>query len=154
MYLNHMLDKPQALLSQNQIKIQQMRQVTSSPINGYSSLLSNIAESNSNSLPFNSDPELSDLLEEVMDIMNVTSEFSFGTTTQTQTITQMCKKLYNKSHQESPSLHSQYQNSINLCGSQQQQTQNINISQTQQPGMWTQPRLTSLHPMLNALLQF
>jgi len=70
-----MLDKPQTLQSQNQIKIQQMRQVTSSAINGYSSLLSNIAESNSNYLPFNLDPELSDLLKEVMDIMNVTSEF-------------------------------------------------------------------------------
>lgn len=68
-----MLDQPQTLQSQNQIQIQQMRQVTSSAISGYSSLLSNIAESNSNSLPFNSDPELSDLLEEVMDIMNVTS---------------------------------------------------------------------------------
>jgi len=68
-----MLDQPQALQSQNQIQIQQMRQVTSSAISGYSSLLSNIAESNSNSLPFNSDPELSELLEEVMDIMNVTS---------------------------------------------------------------------------------
>jgi len=68
-----MLDQPQALQSQNQIQLQQMRQVTSSAISGYSSLLSNIAESNSNSLPFNSDPELSDLLEEVMDIMNVTS---------------------------------------------------------------------------------
>jgi len=67
-----MLDQPQALQSQNQIQ-QQMRQVTSSAISGYSSLLSNIAESNSNSLPFNSDPELSDLLEEVMDIMNVSS---------------------------------------------------------------------------------
>jgi len=68
-----MLDQPQALQSQNQIQLQQMRQVTSSAISGYSSLLSNIAESNSNSLPFNSDPELSDLLEEVMDIMNVSS---------------------------------------------------------------------------------
>jgi len=68
-----MLDQPQANQSQNQIQIQQMRQVTSSAISGYSSLLSNIAESNSNNLPFNSDPELSELLEEVMDIMNVTS---------------------------------------------------------------------------------
>jgi len=68
-----MLDQPQALQSQNQVQIQQMRQVTSSAISGYSSLLSNIAESNSSSLPFNSDPELSELLEEVMDIMNVTS---------------------------------------------------------------------------------
>lgn len=68
-----MLDQPQAIQSQNQIQIQQMRQVTSSAISGYSSLLSNIAESNSNTLPFNSDPELSELLEEVMDIMNVTS---------------------------------------------------------------------------------
>ncbi|XP_060857713.1 nuclear receptor coactivator 3-like isoform X5 [Metopolophium dirhodum] len=76
LYLNHMLDQPQALQSQNQIQLQQMRQVTSSAISGYSSLLSNIAESNSNSLPFNSDPELSDLLEEVMDIMNVTSDNS------------------------------------------------------------------------------
>lgn len=73
LYLNHMLDQPQALQGQNQIQIQQMRQVTSSAISGYSSLLSNIAESNSNTLPFNSDPELSELLEEVMDIMNVTS---------------------------------------------------------------------------------
>lgn len=68
-----MLDQPQANQSQNQIQIQQMRQVTSSAISGYSSLLSNIAESNSNSLQFNSDPELSELLEEVMDIMNVNS---------------------------------------------------------------------------------
>ncbi|XP_026815917.1 nuclear receptor coactivator 2 isoform X3 [Rhopalosiphum maidis] len=74
LYLNHMLDQPQANQSQNQIQIQQMRQVTSSAISGYSSLLSNIAESNSNNLPFNSDPELSELLEEVMDIMNVTSD--------------------------------------------------------------------------------
>lgn len=68
-----MLDQPQANQSQNQIQLQQMRQVTSSAISGYSSLLSNIAESNSNSLQFNSDPELSELLEEVMDIMNVNS---------------------------------------------------------------------------------
>jgi len=68
-----MLDQPQTNQSQNQIQIQQMRQVTSSAISGYSSLLSNIAESNSNSLQFNSDPELSELLEEVMDIMNVNS---------------------------------------------------------------------------------
>ncbi|CAH1732610.1 unnamed protein product [Aphis gossypii] len=74
LYLNHMLDQPQANQSQNQIQIQQMRQVTSSAISGYSSLLSNIAESNSNSLQFNSDPELSELLEEVMDIMNVNSD--------------------------------------------------------------------------------
>lgn len=72
-----MLDQPQALQSQNQIQIQQMRQVTSSAISGYSSLLSNIAESNSNSLPFNSDPELSELLEEVMDIMNVSAGKKF-----------------------------------------------------------------------------
>lgn len=67
-----MLDQPQTIQSQNQIQIQQTRQVTSSAITGYSSL-SNMAESNSNSLPFNSDPELSELLEEVMDIMNVNS---------------------------------------------------------------------------------
>lgn len=75
LYLNHMLDQPQAIQSQNQIQIQQIRQVTSSASSlvGYSSQLSNIADTNSNSLPFNSDPELSDLLEEVMDIMNVTS---------------------------------------------------------------------------------
>jgi len=47
----------------------QMRLVTSSA----SSQLNNIAESNSNPLTFNSDPELSELLEEVMDIMNVNS---------------------------------------------------------------------------------
>lgn len=68
-----MLDQPQG--HQNQIQIQQIRQVTSSAssLGSYSAQLSSLAESNSNSLPFNSDPELSELLEEVMDIMNVTS---------------------------------------------------------------------------------
>lgn len=47
----------------------QMRLVTSTA----SSQLNNITESNSNPLTFNSDPELSELLEEVMDIMNVNS---------------------------------------------------------------------------------
>jgi hypothetical protein len=57
-----------------------MRQVTSSASSGgYGAQLSNIAESNSNSLPFNSDPELSELLEEVMDIMNVSSGKSIFT---------------------------------------------------------------------------
>lgn len=69
-----MLDQPQATQSQNQIAIQQqMRLVTSSGSNSYSSQLINTTESNSISLPFNSDPELSELLEEVMDIMNVNS---------------------------------------------------------------------------------
>lgn len=74
LFLNHLLDQQQGIQGQNQIQLQQMRQVTSSANSGgYSAQLSNIAESNSNSLPFNSDPELSELLEEVMDIMNVTS---------------------------------------------------------------------------------
>lgn len=69
-----MLDQSQATQSQNQIATQQqMRLVTSSGNSSYSSQLINITESNSNSLPFNSDPELSELLEEVMDIMNVNS---------------------------------------------------------------------------------
>lgn len=74
-YLNHILDQPQTVQVQNQIQIQQMRQVTSSANSTYSSQLNTLAElnSNPNSLPFNSDPELSELLEEVMDIMNVTS---------------------------------------------------------------------------------
>lgn len=65
-----MLDEPQVIPSQSQI--QQMRQVTTSN-SGYSTQLNNISEQNSNPLPFNSDPELSELLEEVMDIMNVSS---------------------------------------------------------------------------------
>lgn len=50
-----------------------MRQVTSSAstVQGYSAQLGNMDESNSNSLPFNSDPELSELLDEVMEIMSV-----------------------------------------------------------------------------------
>lgn len=69
-----MLDQPQATQSQNQIATQQqMRLVTSSGNSSYSAQLINITESNINSLPFNSDPELSELLEEVMDIMNVNS---------------------------------------------------------------------------------
>lgn len=69
-----MLDQSQATQSQNQIPTQQqMRLVTSSGNSSYISQLINITESNSNSLPFNSDPELSELLEEVMDIMNVNS---------------------------------------------------------------------------------
>lgn len=73
MYLNHMLDQPQPVQGQNHVQIQQIRQITSTGSIGYNSQLSNMTESNSNSLPFNSDPELSELLEEVMDIMNVTS---------------------------------------------------------------------------------
>lgn len=71
LYLNHMLDQPQPIQGQNHVQIQQIRQITST--GSYNSQLNNMSESNSNSLPFNSDPELSELLEEVMDIMNVTS---------------------------------------------------------------------------------
>lgn len=72
MYLNHILDQ-QPQQGQSQMQMQQIRHVTSSAANNnYGSQLSNMAESNNsnNSLPFNSDPELSELLEEVMDIMN------------------------------------------------------------------------------------
>lgn len=72
LFLNRMLDQPSA--TQSQPQIQQMRHVTSSGNVNYNISQSNhMAESNSNSLPFNSDPELSELLEEVMDIMNVPS---------------------------------------------------------------------------------
>lgn len=71
LFLNRMLDQPSA--TQSQPQIQQMRHVTSSGNVNYISQSNNMAETNSNSLPFNSDPELSELLEEVMDIMNVTS---------------------------------------------------------------------------------
>lgn len=73
MYLNHILDQqPQG---QNQMQMQQIRHVTSSANNNYGTQLSNMAESNNsnNSLPFHSDPELSELLEEVMDIMTLPS---------------------------------------------------------------------------------
>lgn len=74
MYLNHILDQSQGQNTQNQIQIQQIRHITSTASSSYGSQLSNMAESNSNNcLPFNSDPELSELLEEVMDIMTVTS---------------------------------------------------------------------------------
>jgi len=68
------LDQSSGIQTQNQI--QQMRQVTSSGSTSYSnSQLNNMAETNSSSssLPFSSDPELSELLEEVMDIMNVST---------------------------------------------------------------------------------
>ncbi|VVC34781.1 Myc-type, basic helix-loop-helix (bHLH) domain,PAS fold,PAS domain [Cinara cedri] len=71
LYLNHILDQ-QSQQGQSQMQIQQIRHVTSSANNNFGTQLSTVAESsNSNSsLPFHSDPELSELLEEVMDIMD------------------------------------------------------------------------------------
>lgn len=78
-YLNTMLDQqPQNAHSPSHLSnmhMSNMRLVTSSAgggLSGYNTQFSN-AEANSNLQLFNSDPELSELLEEVMDIMVVTS---------------------------------------------------------------------------------
>ncbi|XP_050529794.1 nuclear receptor coactivator 2-like isoform X2 [Daktulosphaira vitifoliae] len=79
-YLNTMLDQqPQTAHGPGHLTnmhMQTMRLVTSSAtggLSGYNTQFGN-AEINTNLQPFNSDPELSELLEEVMDIMVVTSE--------------------------------------------------------------------------------
>ncbi|XP_050438231.1 nuclear receptor coactivator 2-like isoform X2 [Adelges cooleyi] len=76
-FLNHMLDQqPQSLNSPGQLsnmQMSQMRIVTSTAVSGSYNQFNN-SDSNINLQSFNSDPELSELLEEVMDIMVVTSE--------------------------------------------------------------------------------
>lgn len=56
-----MLDQPPVIPTHNQVPTQETRQVSTSN------------EQNINSLSLNSDPELSDLLEEIMDLWNVNS---------------------------------------------------------------------------------